>query len=95
MGATLEMLFDDGWHPLCFIIRSTTEREARLLDPASGEACALVWALEKLRHYVAGRRLQVLTDHANLAFYARLTKGDQVGKFGRWAMTLSVYDIDF
>ena len=30
MGATLEMLFDDGWHHLCFISRSTTEREARL-----------------------------------------------------------------
>ena len=81
MGAALEMVFEDGWHTLYFISRLTTEREARLLDPASGEACALVWALNKLRNCFAGRGLQVLTDHANLAFYAKLTKGDQVGKW--------------
>ena len=85
MGAALEMLFDDGYHPLCFISRSTTERESRLLDPASGEACAVVWALGKLSHYFAGRKLIVLTDHANLQYYAKLTRGDQLGKWGRWA----------
>ena len=90
----LGMLFDDGWHPLCFISRSTTERESRLLDPASGEACAVVWALGKLCHYFAGRKLIVLTDHANLQFYSKLSRGDQLGKWGRWAMCMSNYDLD-
>ena len=66
MGAVLMMLFEDGWPPICYSSRSTTAVEARVLDTASGKACELIWALGKLRPYFARRRLQVLTDHADL-----------------------------
>ena len=59
--------------PVSIISRSTTERESRL-DARTGEFAAIAWALIKLRVFVYGRNITVVTDHHSLRYL--FTSGD-------------------
>ena len=55
------------------------------------ELLAVVWAIEKSRDFIYGRKFTVFTDHLNLTF---LYDNDACGRVARWAMKLAAYDFD-
>lgn len=56
------------------------------------EALAIVWAVEKYRHYLMGRHFKLRTDNAALVFVMNPTKPSP--KMARWAACLMEYDFE-
>ena len=66
--------------------KSNAAREAAAHDL---EAACIVWGVRKLRHYLAGRKFRIRTDHSKLVWL--LLKVHQ-GKKARWAAELMEHD---
>lgn len=56
------------------------------------EALALVWAVCNFRHYLAGRKFVLITDHASLQYI--FSNPRPSNKMIRWVMDLQEYDFD-
>lgn len=91
IGAVLVLKRDDGDRPITFISRRLSPAEENY-HANELECLALVWALNKLRHHVYGRRLLVKTDSNVLRWLYK--KKDVTGKFARWLLTLQEYSLD-
>ncbi len=89
VGAVLSQKFEDGEKPICFISRSLSRAE-RNYSTTERECLAVIWAVEKLRHYLEGARFTVITDHYSLLWLHRLK--DPQGRLARWALRLQPYD---
>jgi hypothetical protein len=91
LGAVLTQTFDDGERPICYLSRSLTRTE-RNLSTTEKECLCVIWAVEKLRHYLEGTRFVVITDHHSLLWLHRLK--DPQGRLARWALRLQPYDFE-
>jgi hypothetical protein len=91
LGAVLTQTFDDGERPICYLSRSLTRTE-RNLSTTEKECLCVIWAVEKLRHYLEGTRFVVITDHNSLLWLHRLK--DPQGRLARWALLLQPYDFE-
>ena len=91
IGAVLLLKTERGSQPVTFITRRMTAAEEKY-HANELECLALVWALNKLRQHVYGRKFTVKTDSNVLRWLYR--KKDVSGKFARWILTLQEYDID-
>jgi deoxyuridine 5'-triphosphate nucleotidohydrolase len=90
IGAVLSQTDNNGHeHPIHFASRSTTVHEQRLATVTELEATALVWALQKFRHYLLRAPVRIYTDHQALKYI--LENGNLNRKFARWALTVSEY----
>ena len=56
------------------------------------EALTLVWAANKFRHYLAGRKFLVRTDHSSLRFIFGPHDKPPSPKIQRWAAAMMEYD---
>lgn len=91
LGAVLTQTFDDGEKVICFLSRSLTRQE-RNYSPTERECLAVIWSIEKLRHYLEGIHFTVITDHYSLLWLHRLK--DPTGRLARWAVRLQPYSFD-
>jgi transposase InsO family protein len=91
VGAVLTQNFDDGERVICYLSRSLTATE-RKYSTTERECLAVIWAVEKLRHYLEGFHFKVITDHHSLLWLHRLK--DPQGRLARWALRLQPYDYE-
>jgi len=90
IGATLEQ---DG-HPVIYISKKLSEAEKNYAQ-IDREALAIVWAIEKLRNYLYGRRFTLVTDHKPLTFIfddKKEINKIQSARLQRWALKLTEFD---
>jgi hypothetical protein len=90
VGAVLEQLQEDGKrHVVSYASRTCSAAESRL-GPTDGELLAIVYAVEKFHHYLAGTTFTIVTDH-NALLYLNEAKTKNP-KLARWAMRLAGYN---
>lgn len=75
---------------MAMVSRSLTPTEQRY-SPIEGEALALVWSVDRLKHLITGATTIVRTDHKPLIyiFQGAATKA----KLMRWTLLLQQYDL--
>lgn len=56
------------------------------------EALTLVWGVQHYRHYLAGGKIIVYTDHASLQFV--FSNSEPSSKLQRWVASLIEYDFE-
>ena len=84
LGAVLEQ----NGHAVAYYSRSLKSAEKNY-SVVEQECLAIVEALKRFRHYLLGRRFQILTDHKPLEW---LANQKSIGRLWRWAVILQEYD---
>ena len=93
LGGVLSQQDDQGDdHPIQFLSRKLLPSE-RAYAAVEKECLAIVWAVQKLRHYLLGRRFVVQTDHQPLTWLNRVKDKNQ--RLLRWSLILQEYDLVF
>ncbi|CAM4575830.1 unnamed protein product [Caretta caretta] len=82
---------DREFHPVVFLSKKLSERESNW-SVTEKECYAIVYALEKLRPYVWGRRFHLQTDHAALKWLHTVKETNK--KLLRWSLALQDFDFD-
>ncbi|CAM5076925.1 unnamed protein product [Natator depressus] len=82
---------DQEFHPVVFLSKKLSERESNW-SITEKECYAIVYALEKLRPYVWGRRFHLQTDHAALKWLHTVKETNK--KLLRWSLALQDFDFD-
>lgn len=91
IGCCLVQEFPEGEKVICFLSRSLTKQEKNY-STTELEALAVIWSIEKLRHYVEHTHFKVITDHYSLLWLQRLK--DPKGRLARWVLRLQPYDFE-
>lgn len=89
LGAVLTQNLDGEEKVICFLSRSLTKAE-RNWSTTERECIAVIWAVEKLRHYLDLVPFTIVTDHASLLWLDRLK--DPTGRLARWALRLQPFN---
>ncbi|CAM4630419.1 unnamed protein product [Caretta caretta] len=82
---------DQEFHPVVFLSKKLSERESNW-SVTEKECYAIVYALEKLRPYVWGRRFHLQTDHAALKWLHTIKETNK--KLLWWSLALQDFDFD-
>ena len=69
---------------------SLTKTE-RSYPPIEGEALALIWAIDRLKHMIKGKQVVVRTDYHPLIYI--FCNNANKSKLARWALKLQSYDL--
>ena len=88
-GAMLAQLHNGELRPVKFASRSFTPVQARW-PTTHQELFAVKWSLDHFRPYILGRKLKVITDHANLKWLTSISP--QQSKLARWCLSMAVFD---
>lgn len=91
LGAVLSQQFEDGEKVIAYLSRSLTKQEQKL-TVTEKECLAVIWSVEKLRHYLEGVHFKIITDHYSLLWLHNLK--DPQGRLARWALRLQPYDYE-
>ena len=80
--------------PLAFFTRTLKDSE-KSHPPVEREACAVIEALRKWKHYLIGTHFTIVTDNEPIAFmYGKHTKKIKNDKILRWRLELSEFSFD-
>ncbi|GFS52817.1 retrovirus-related Pol polyprotein from transposon 17.6 [Trichonephila clavipes] len=91
-GAVLLQEADDGrLHPVYYMSKKTNTAEEKY-SSYELEVLAIVAALKKLRMYLLGHKVKIVTDCS--AFQKSMGKKDLVTRIARWAMLLEEFDYE-
>ena len=88
-GAMLAQLHNGELRPIKFASRSFTPVEAHW-HTTHQELFAVKWSLDYFRPYILGRKLKVITDHANLKWLTSISP--QQSKLARWCLSMAEFD---
>ena len=94
LGALLSQKDDDGHEQaIYYLIRTLIGAESRH-NPIEKECLALVFAVQKTRHYLVGQTIHVISRVNPLCIL--MTKlGSLNSRLAKWAILLSQYDMPF
>ena len=84
----LGVVLEQGGYVIAYASRSLTAPE-RQYSAIQRECLAVVYALKQFRHYLLGRRFQLVTDHAPLQW---LSAQKMEGMLCRWALAMQEYN---
>jgi len=90
LGAALMQDQGKGEQPIAYAskVNSPTVAKYSITDL---ECAAVVWAIKLFRPYLYGRRFELVTDHAALAYSMR--SKNLTGRLHRWSLQLQDYDL--
>lgn len=92
MGAVLSQNDAEGnEHPVVFVSRKLTIRE-QAYSASEKECACLVWAIQKLRCYLAGSHFVVQTDHCPLTWLHSMSSKN--GRLLRWSLALQEHSFE-
>ncbi len=95
LGAVLSHTYeDDTERPVAFISRTLAPAEKNY-SQLEKEALAIIFAVKRLRQYLAGRRFTIYSDHKPLQHLFGESKQVPLmaaSRIQRWALTLNEYD---
>lgn len=91
LGAILIQYHGDMPRVICYASRALTDVETRYMQTEK-EALAIVWACERLHHYLFGVQFTLYTDHKPLeVIYGSKIKRTSL-RIERWVLRLQCYD---
>lgn len=67
VGAVLQQLVGDTWHPIAFFSKGLSTTETRY-STFGRELLVIYLAIRHFRHFIEGRQCFVLTDHKPLTY---------------------------
>lgn len=88
-GAMLTQCKDNQLRPVRFASRAFSPAESRWYT-LQQEPFAVKWGLEHFRPFILGRRIKVITDHANLKWLTSLAPHQAT--LARWCMSMAEFD---
>lgn len=92
IGSVLTQVGSDGMdHPIAFSSRKLTPTEQRY-STIEQELLALLHAVNRYHHYIAGSHFTVITDHNPLRYLFKMA--NQNSRLMRWSIYLSQYSFD-
>ena len=91
LGAVLLQERDGVLQTIAYASRSLNPTE-RNYSTTERECLAVVWALERWRVYLEGKRCKVVTDHQALCWL--FNKAKLTGKLARWVLRLQDFSFD-
>ena len=92
---SLAATLNQGGRPVAFFSRTLTASE-RNYPAVEKEACAIVEALKKWRHFLLGKKFTLLTDQRSISFMLNPRAHGKVKneKISRWRIELSCFAFD-
>lgn len=92
IGAALHQQNEEqAEHPIAFASRTLNPAEQNYA-PTEGECLAVVWAVDKFRHYLHGQHFILRTDHKALTWLNQARFANS--KLERWALKLQEHTFD-
>src|SRR5271154_1067226 len=74
------------------LIRAESYRQQKRTTPPQREGLAMVYALQKFRHYLLGAPFKMFTDHSALKYL--VNKPVLGGRICRWLLLFQEYDFE-
>lgn len=97
VGGVLSHIIDGEERPILFV-SSTLSSAEKNYSNVEREALALVFAVKRFHKYIYGKRVTVFTDHSSLRELfgdkKRNTNAIACARIARWAVQLSMYDLE-
>lgn len=91
IGAVLVQGSRDDQRPIEYASRLLTKPECNY-STTDREALAVVWAVEKFRHYIECNEIKVYTDHQALRWLMSLRA--PTGRLARWSLKLQQFNLE-
>jgi hypothetical protein len=89
IGGALTQTYDGGDHVIVYLSRALTQQE-RNYSATEREALAVIYCLEKLRPYIEGLHVDIITDHFSLVWLFNLK--NPTGRLARWISRFQQFD---
>lgn len=90
-GVLLQTQEDGKLHPIAYASRQTTREEAKY-HSTELETLAIIWTVERFRHYLIGIHFRIVTDCNSVR--STFAKKDLIPRIGRWWIRIQDYTFD-